>query len=225
MRQYLQRKPPSSKTNPSGHLCSTYPFYLAPLCLHLSSSPLHLITPSISLSPFSPQASVSVSIHLYRFLPTNPHPHLHSCSVLYWAATAWVSPPEVTSSMRLPEDGRFTPVAQLKNILRRKKKKWKNFLSSWIKSPTPFHVNSYILYVYNVLNLPVVVLSKCVCFFLFICWSQGGRDVSGRWATPQSYSPDCFIRCWQRRFTLAFPLVGWFFSLGDILLYDCKFTA
>lgn len=122
VRLYLQRKPPSSKTNPSGHLCSTYPFYLAPLCLQLCSSPLHLITPSIYLSPFSPQASVSVSIHLYRFLPTNPHPHLYSCSVLYWAATAWVSPPEVTSSMRLPEDGRFTPVAQLKNILRREKK-------------------------------------------------------------------------------------------------------
>lgn len=111
-----KESPPSSKTNPSGHLCSTYPFYLAPLCLQLCSSPLHLITPSIYLSPFSPQASVSVSIHLYRFLPTNPHPHLYSCSVLYWAATAWVSPPEVTSSMRLPEDGRFTPVAQLKNI-------------------------------------------------------------------------------------------------------------
>lgn len=146
VRLYLQRKPPSSKTNPSGHLCSTYPFYLAPLCLQLCSSPLHLITPSIYLSPFSPQASVSVSIHLYRFLPTKPHP-----------------PPALSSTEQQQPGFRLrrspAPWGFLKMVGSprwpswrtfwggKKKERRKNFLSSWIKPSIPFHVHSYIYYI------------------------------------------------------------------------------
>lgn len=53
------------------------------------------------------------SLHLF-LLP--PCLHISSLSS-YCAATAWVSPPEVRSWIRLPEAGRSTPVAQLKNIL------------------------------------------------------------------------------------------------------------
>lgn len=149
VRLYLQRKPPSSKTNPSGHLCSTYPFYLAPLCLQLCSSPLHLITPSIHLSPFSPQASVSVSIHLYRFLPTNPHP----------PPPQLLCPLVSSNSLGLASGGHQLHEASWRWSVHpggpaeehseegKKKEKRKNFLSSWIKPSIPFHVHSYIYYI------------------------------------------------------------------------------
>lgn len=41
--------------------------------------------------------------------------------VHYGAATAWVSPPVVTSCIRVPEAGRSDPAAQLKNILEENK--------------------------------------------------------------------------------------------------------
>lgn len=55
--------------------------------------------------------------------PLSLHHHFHySNLVLYCTGTAWVSPPEVRSCIRLPETGRFTPVAQLKNILEENKR-------------------------------------------------------------------------------------------------------
>lgn len=112
------------------------PFYLAPLCHHLSSSPPTLfIIPISSSSPPScaplppPQSHFSAPLFHPSLstaaLPLPPSlriPITTSSLVLYGAALVCVSPPEVSSCIRLPEAGRLTPVAQLKNILWRKKK-------------------------------------------------------------------------------------------------------
>lgn len=108
------------------------------LCHHLSSSPLHPhhssylsnspsphpppppLHQSISLCSPSPHLSLlAASPSFFPSQPPSPSPQLHS--VLYCTATAWVSPPEVSSCIRLPEAGRFVPVAQLKNILEENK--------------------------------------------------------------------------------------------------------
>lgn len=70
--------------------CSTYTFHSVPVTISLLS--LHLSHSSQPLTPC-----------------------LHS--VLYGVTTTWVSPPEVSSCIRVPVAGRSTPVAQLWNIL------------------------------------------------------------------------------------------------------------
>lgn len=80
------------------------------------------LNPTPLPSPSSEFSASDTSLHLAS-PPSSPHlfllpPCLHISSLSsYWAATAWVSPPEVRSWIRLPEAGRSTPVAQLKNIL------------------------------------------------------------------------------------------------------------
>lgn len=85
----------------------SFTLYFIPfLYLHTTSSSL---SPSFcssrlpSLSPVSITASTQLS-------PAH-----------YGVATAWVSPPVVTSCIRVPEAGRSDPVAQLKNILEENK--------------------------------------------------------------------------------------------------------
>lgn len=78
--------------------------------------PLHLLSVQGFWHIPAPGLHIPPSLHLFVLPPSAPCLLIFTLSS-YLVATAWVSPPEVRSWIRLPEAGRSTPVAQLKNIL------------------------------------------------------------------------------------------------------------
>ena len=112
VRQHFHHKPSSSSSSSSSSLFFTS---------QSSSSRLPMSSPPSSLYLCS---SLSPHLAACSSFPTNPlpPPSPQLLSVLYCVGTAWVSPPEVCSCIRLPEAGRLVPVAQLKNNLQETRK-------------------------------------------------------------------------------------------------------
>lgn len=125
---------------------------------------------------------MSVLLHLlsslcFSSLPSQPpssSPQLHSG--LYCAATAWVSPPEVCSCIRLPEAGRFTPVAQLKNILEENKDMEALFLNTCL--------------FYSVVLWWALEIRSQVLWMKFVIWKPQivGKGTVKHWCVPRPFT-------------------------------------
>lgn len=107
-----------------GCSCNESPHFPPLLLLTITiSSPLHPAPVWLSFATSSSlPVDIPVCLPIASSLPPLPPsslPQLHL--VFYCTGTTWVSPPEDRSCIRLPETGRFTPVAQLKNILEENK--------------------------------------------------------------------------------------------------------